>query len=274
MFFFLACRAPHEIVFPDFREGVKKKPSPVFTISEKGRLAGLMSDTKNMALVQKLMAKWDRSELDSLDGEKGVDYYWNQLSAIFNNNTYKPPVTNTFAEYVSTMDGYQYQPHLVPYFRDGSTLRSHWQDMRAVYGEFYAKYNKSGHNESDPTCYAKGNMLALLMHWTFHQTPLCAWAAKCCEPDDAVDGDGHSSSSDAAVSRKTTTRKRKRAREGALHIDSEPDRLQAIGSIYGTLHAVDVSSLPDEMAERHVERVRACGSLLDKGIQAMSRWFD
>ena len=271
MFFFLACRAPSDIVFPEFKvPKTPNKPVPVFTLSEKGRLVGVISDPTNMLLVQKLMEKWTHRELDSLEGEKGVAYYWNQLAEIYNDPKYKPPVTHEFAEYVSTKDGYRYAPHLVPYYRYASTLRSHWTDMRGVYGVFYAKYNKSGHNESDPTCYAHGDMVSLLMHWTFHENPIQAWAAKSCDPDDAMDSDGLMSS----TKKSTPNKKRKRAREGALHIDSEGDRLQALGSIYGTLHAVDVKNLPEEMVEKHVERVRTCGKILDKGITAMSRWFD
>ena len=66
--------------------------------------------------------------------------------------------------------------------------------MRGVYGVFYTKYNKSGHNESDPTCYAHGDMVSLLIHWTFHENPIQAWAAKSCDPDDAMDSDGLMSS--------------------------------------------------------------------------------
>ena len=73
MFFFLACRQPAAVKFPEF--GKKQKRNPDFSLSEKGRLVGIMSDPANMAGVNKLMSKWNRAELDACAGDKGVAHY-------------------------------------------------------------------------------------------------------------------------------------------------------------------------------------------------------
>ena len=264
MFFFLACREPKEIVFPKFED--KPKRAPVFSLSEKGRLVGLLADTDNMPLVQKIMAKWDRAELDACAGEKGVAHYWNKIQELFINSAYEAPVNVPFAAHVETKKGYVYNPNLIPHCRGADYLRKQWNELRGDYGVFYSRYSKSGNNEPDATKYTT-QLPVLLMHFTFHKKPLAAWAAKRCSDEYAIDdtGDGNT--------KPPSTRKRRRV-SNTTNDDTESDRLLALGAIYETLHNVDSANISSTMATVHAGRMERIGDLMDKGLDAMSHWFE
>ena len=105
------------------------------------------------------------------------------------------------------------------------------------------------------------------MHFTFHKTPLAAWAAKRCSDEYAIDdtGDGNT--------KPPSTRKRRRV-SNTTNDDTESDRLLALGAIYETLHNVDSANISSTMATVHAGRMERIGDLMDKGLDAMSHWFE
>ena len=141
MFFFLACRDPHEVVFPDFIPSAGKRDrAPVFSLAEQGRLVGIIQDPANTDLVSALMKKWTREDLDAKAGEKGLAYYWNQLAGRYNDPEYIPAPCVEFGEHVSQMKGYVYDTKLLPQHREGLALQKQWQKLRKAYSMFYARF--------------------------------------------------------------------------------------------------------------------------------------
>ena len=58
------------------------------------------------------------------------------------------------------------------------------------------------------------------------------------------------------------------------HHDTESDRLLALGAIYETLHNVDSANIPSTMVAAHAGRMERIGHVMDKGLNAMSNWFE
>ena len=77
-----------------------------------------------------------------------------------------PPPCLAFADHVESLGSeYAYSTELVPEFRSAVYLKGQWSKLRGLYGTFYVKYTKSGHNEPDPTGYTE-DLPTLLMHHT------------------------------------------------------------------------------------------------------------
>lgn len=272
MFFFLACADPDSVMWPDFKPATasKRERAPAFSLAEQGRLVGIISDPQNMELTTMFMKKWDRAELDAKAGAKGINHYWNQLAVIFNDATYFPAPTDAFANHVAILDDdYVYSTDLVPVYRCGEYLKEKWAKLRALYSLFQGRYERSGHNEPDPTKYTN-DLPTLLMHWTFHSTPLEAWAAKTIEPGAEIDDAGDGASSGRSV------RKRNKTSKGVVTNDvtnatSHSQRILAGTAVYETLHTVQAMIKGEDEKKLHQERVRRVDLIMDKFLTELER---
>ena len=182
-FFFLMCLEPEKVKFPPRvpATAIKRGRAPTFSLSEMGRLVGLLSDTRNVSVVSMLMKKWSRADVDAKAGKPGVAHYWDQIAGIFNDKSYAPPECVEFADHVrSCGPEYVYKTSLVPEHRVGNYLRQQWRTLRADYGIFYNNYDRSGHHNADPTCYTQ-HLPVLLMHYTWNDSGMQHWAAKTIE---------------------------------------------------------------------------------------------
>lgn len=218
-------------------------------------MVGIINDPQNLSVVTMLMSKWSRADLDAKAGAKGVEYYWNELAKIFNDQKYFPTPCKDFANHVESLgNDYVYATDLVPVSRIGATLKVQWAKLRAAYSGFHAKYERSGKNEPDPTQYTN-DLPTLLMHFTFHGTSLSAWAAKSVEGGSEVDDAGDGSGADAPLV------KRKRTRKAIT--TSNPQRLMAGAAMFETLHAVMAQCKDEEERKVHAERVRRANRIFD-----------
>ena len=106
MFFYLMCRHPEQVVWPEFVPGTdkssKRRRIQPFSLAEIGRLVALLADQKNQSIVSMLFAKWTRAELDSNKGRKGKAYYWDQLAKVYNDGSYVPPECAEFKDHVAS----------------------------------------------------------------------------------------------------------------------------------------------------------------------------
>ena len=267
MFFFLACRDPAQVSFPAFVNEKKRVRAQPFSLAEKGRLVSILSDPENVQIVSELMNKWDRADLDAKAGAKGVAHYWDRLAVLFNDPKYVPPTCQEFADYVHALgDSYSYATGLVPEYRTGEFLRDHWGKLRQAYGVFSSRYDRSGCNEPDPTKYST-DLPTLLMHWTFHNMPLGSWAAKSCGDDQIVDDAGDGATSDTSARKKT----RRPAAGKSASKQNTNDRILAGAAMYETLHSVKVQDLDPEEAQRHKQRVRRMGCILDSFLDSWEK---
>ena len=135
IFFFLMCLHPDEVIFPSFvpttgKQAGKRSRSQPFSLDEKGRLVALIDDVDNMDLVSMLMKKWSLEDLDAKLGRKGVGFYWDQLSKIFNDRSYDPGVNQEFVDHMTSVgQDYVYKTNLIPEFRTGDFLRKQWSHL-------------------------------------------------------------------------------------------------------------------------------------------------
>jgi len=256
MFFYLMCRSPEQVEWPTFAPNqgpMKRRRCTPFSLAEMGRLTAIMADTKNITLVTMLLRKWTRADLDAKAGKKGVAYYWDELATIYNDKRYVPEECAEFQDHVRSC-GTQatYATSLVPEYRAGHQLRTKWSVLRSNYALFNSRYNRSGHNESDPTKYTS-DLHVLLMHYTFHDTTLETYAAKKIGDgaiDDAGDGRG--------AGAPTVKKRRKEVR-----FSFSADTVIAATTVYETLAGMKNDSMTDEEAEQHKVRLRRAAKLMD-----------
>ena len=271
MFFFLACREPNQVRFPSFQPNPEDDEARIepFSLSEQARLASLMADPDNVQVVSMLMKKWTRADLDAAAGAKGIAHYWDKIAVMFNDIKYVPIVSNEFVDYVETLgDGYSCRTDLVPEYRSGDVLRTQWSKLRRVYALFHSKYERSGMNEPDPCKYST-DLPTLLMHWTFYETSMGAWAAKSCDESQVVDDAGDGSSASAGGDRK-------RMRIQSKKTSSDMNECILAGAaMYDSLHGVNIKDLahdPEEV-QRHNERVRRIGRMTDSLLDLWEKNF-
>ena len=251
MFFFLMTAHPDNVVFPPF--GIKRKRASPYSLAEVGRLVGLLSDSANVTLVSMLYKKWTRTELDAKTGEKGIAHFWTLLSNKFNDRSYLPPACAEFADHIISCGSPSvYTTALVPEYRCGDSLRDKWGTLRANYGLFLQKYNKSGHNEPDATKYSK-DLLVLLMHYVFTGHPLEQWASKTIG-DGAVDDVG-----DGCV---PSTAAKHRSKKSKVTFGA--DSVIAASNLYETIHNLNTDNMDDEDKEKHMVRLNRVTAIVDK----------
>lgn len=259
MFFYLMCRHPEQVLWPDFQETTnKRRRSTPFSLSEIGRLVAIIADPKNGSVVSMLFQKWDRQDLDAKAGKKGVAYYWEELAKRFNDKSYVPQECPEFADHVASCGTEStYSTDLVPEYRNGQSLRNKWTVLRANYALFHSKYSRSGHNEPDPTMYTT-DLQVLLMHYTFNDTPFESWAAKTML-DGAIDddGDGHG---DCAVA---TMKKRKKT----VHFSA--DTVIASCTVYETLATMKDTPMTEDEVQEHKVRMRRAAKLMDRCLDKL-----
>ena len=212
-----------------------------------------MSDTKNMTLVTMLMRKWTHADLDAKAGKKGVSHYWDQLTTIYNDTRYVPEECAEFMDHVrSCGTEATYATSLVPEFRTDHQLRTKWSVLRSNYALFNSRYNRSGHNESDPTKYTS-DLHVLMMHYTFHDTTLETYVAKKIG-DGAIDDAG-----DGRAARAPTMKKRRKE----VWFEFSADTVIATATVYESLAGMKNDSMTDEQAEEHQVRLRRAAKLMD-----------
>ena len=255
MYFYLMCREPKQVEWPEFaanKQGpMKRRRTISFSLAELGRLVAVMADTKNLTLVTMLLKKWTRADLDAKSGKKGAGYYWDQLATVYNDTRYVPEECAEFADHVHSCGTEStYATSMVPEFRTGQQLRTKWSVLRSNYALFNSRYNRSGHNESDPTDYTS-DMHVLLMHYTFHDTTLETYAAKKIGDgaiDDAGDGRGGA---------KVLKKKHKRVSYTGA------DQVIAAASVYEALANVNADKMTEEEIEEHKVRCRRAAKIMD-----------
>ena len=256
MFFYLMCRHPEQVVWPEFvpttDKSSKRRRCQPFSLAEIGRLIAIVADQKNMALVSMLFKKWKRSELDSNVGRKGAAYYWDQLAKLYNDGSYVPIECAEFKDHVDSCGtASTYSTRMLPEYRAGDNLRTKWTSLKAGYALFHANYNRSGHNEPDPRKYTS-ELPVLLMHYTFHDTPFESWAAKRLlhgSIDDAGDGEGGGPP--------------KKSRKKKVDFTFSADTVIATSTLYETLANRDHGLMTDEQLEEHQVRMRRATKLMD-----------
>ena len=266
MFFFLACCHNDQVVFP-ILETQKRVRQPPFSLAEQGRLVATVNHSNNISIVSMLMTRWSRADLDAKAGGKGVAYYWGLLAKVFNDYTYVPPPCDKFAEHAAYVGdgGVAYSTELVPEYRAGDKLRAQWGKLRQLYAVFHSKYDKSGHNEPDPTCYST-DLPTLLMFWTFHSTSMSAWAAKSADEDVGIDDAG-----DGKADEVSTQRKRKKVVAAKPTVNAAT--VAAVSQMYESVHAVDVADKTPEYAAAHSNRVRRAALIFDKCLSELEKGF-
>ena len=143
-----------------------------------------------------------------------------------------------------------YSTGILPEYRTGDQLRSKWRLLRSKYALFHSRYDRSGHNESDPTEYTS-DLPVLLMHYTFAHTPFEAWAAKSIDEgsiDDAGDGRGGA---------KVLKKKQKRVNF------TDADQVIAAATVYEALANVNDDKMTEEEIEEHKVRIRRAAKIMD-----------
>lgn len=261
MFFFLMASRPGDVVWPAFVDK-KRTREPTFSLSEQGRLVAMIFDPQNADLVTMLYKKWPRAEMDSRSGAKGVAHYYNLLAQLFNDHSYVPAPNELFTDHMESKGSMDlYNTGLVPVHRSGDYLRKQWNKLRNTFQVLSDKYNRSGMNESDITKYTE-DLPSLLMFYTFRDTHLEAWACR-------LTGEGAINDAGDGKSEGTTTRhtKRKKVAGTANH---DRDRLYAATVYESLLTKVP----PEEEAEKHKERVRRAGELMDKFLELIESTFE
>ena len=251
MFFYLMCRHPEQVKWPEFAPH-KRCRATSLSLAEIGRLVAILADPQNTSIVSMILREWTRAELDAKAGKKGVAYYWDQLAQLFNNTSYVPAENTDFADHVTSCGTEaRYSTGLVPEYRNGDQLRTKWTALRSSYALFHSRFNKSGHNSADPTMFTT-DLHVLLMHYTFHDTPYEAWAAKSMldgAVDDAGDGGGGSV--------KTAKRRKK-----SVHF-SIADHVIATTTVYDTLANADRAKMTEQEIDEHKVRFRRASKLMD-----------
>ena len=257
MFFFFMCQRPEHIKWPAFSQ--KRKRALPFSVSEKGRLVALMAAPENMDEVTPIMTKWTRAQLDKKDFR--IEKLWDVLATIFNDSTYVPPLNKKFADYIDSLGGeYVYDVSLVPEHRPGNSLRKTANKLRANYQTFHGMYERSGHNQSDPTGYTS-DVNVLMMFWTFHGNPMDAWA--CRKIEDGVDDDGKGGGRDSGT-RHSGNKRGKVGDVNKIKQDNE-DRI-FLAALYESMLDKNVSGLPQELRTKHEDRMTLVGELLDADL--------
>ena len=267
MFFYLMCVNPGAVIFPEFNAAEKRKRASPFTLAETGRLVAIIADKSNRSLVSMLFKKWTRAELDARAGAKGQAFYWTKLAELYNNQSYRPDECAEFAEYVESCNtGTMYATHYVPELRAGDNLKTAWGGLRANYALFYSNYNRSGHNEPDP-CKYTNDLPVLLMHWTFHDTDMVSWAAKCMPLTGAIDDAGDGGGAARAVSGKSSGGPTKRKKT------VEADTIMATASIYEAIFNADMDNMTEDELHTHKVRRQEAGAIVDKCLATLKRDF-
>ena len=131
-------------------------------------------------------------------------------------------------------------------------MRDKWGTLRANYGLFLQKYNKSGHNEPDATKYSK-DLLVLLMHYVFTGHPLEQWASKTIG-DGAVDDVG-----DGCV---PSTAAKHRSKKSKVTFGA--DSVIAASNLYETIHNLNTDNMDDEDKDKHMVRLNRVTAIVDK----------
>ena len=250
MYFYLMCRHPEQVQWSEFVPNTavpsKRRRTTPFSLAEIGRLFAIIVDSKNAALVSMLLKKWKCAELDASAGKKGVAYYWDQLTKLYNDQSY------VLTDHVASCDTETtYSTKMLPEYRHGNNLRTKWTLLRSSYALFHSKYTRSGHNEPDPTRYTS-DLPVLLMHYTFTDTPFEAWAAKSMlhgSVDDAGDGLGGA---------KVLPKKKKQKR-----VSFTADQVIAAATVYETLTTLNAGSTTEEEMDEHKVQFRRAAKLMD-----------
>lgn len=255
MFFFLMTRYPGDVVFPVFHGmAEKRKRASPFSLAETGRLVAVIADPDNRSLVSMLFRKWTRADLDAKRGKKGQSHYWVKLAERYNDKRYQPPDNEEFDDYVkSTGTEKIYSTRFVPEHRSGDNLKTHWGVLRANYGLFYSKYERSGQNNPDPTCYTT-DFATLLMHWTFHDTDMLSWTAKSMTDgamDDAGDGEA------AATTTRVAGRPKKKKSDVA------PETILATATIFEAIYNVSHEHMTEDELKEHTVRRQSAAAIMN-----------
>lgn len=249
MFFYLMCAYPKDVEFPEFTAEKRKRAAP-YSLAESGRLVAILADPSNRSIVSMLFQKLKRLDVDALAGDKGPAFYWIKIAELYNSDKYVPPECDEFADHVASCGTTSvYSTALIPECRTADNLRSHWVDMRGNFGQFLQKYERSGHNEPDPTKYTT-DLDNLLMHYTFKDTPDLAWASK-------SNMDGMDDAGDGNV-RYKTGRKPKKSK-----VTFGADKLLVGASFYEVLCNASGQHMSKEQLEQHQVRMSAAEQIMD-----------